>query len=152
MIKISSILKPVALMLFSLCAVFTLTSVVSSDQKVDLTVVITNINIAKGKIQIGLYNKKDTYPIPGREYKVIYVKVDQKEFKHTIKDLPAGEYAIALYHDKNSDGECNKNLIGVPTESYGFSNNVKPFLSAPSFGETKFKLYKNSSIYIKLFH
>jgi uncharacterized protein (DUF2141 family) len=76
--------------------------------------------------------------------------VDANEVKYTVQDMPPGDYAIAIYHDANTDGQCNSNFLGVPTECYGFSNNVKPFLSAPSFNATKFSLTKDRLLTIKL--
>jgi len=55
-----------------------------------------------------------------------------------------------LFHDEDSDGEMDKNFLGIPQEKYGFSNNVEPVISAPSFEETKINLTKNTSIEIKL--
>jgi len=48
--------------------------------------------------------------------------------------LPPGRYAIAVLHDENSNHKLDRNLIGWPKEGFGFSNNPKVNLSAPSFG------------------
>ena len=37
-------------------------------------------------------------------------------------DLPAGEYAVQLYHDENANGQVDMSVTGVPREGYGFSN------------------------------
>lgn len=124
----------------------------SPEGKSDLTLFITNIKKVHGIIRIGVYNKKENFPVIGKEFKRFSFKVEEKNFKCVMKDLPVGNYAIALYHDENSDGTCNANCIGIPTESYGFSNNIKPFLSAPSFHDTKFSHSTGRSIYINLFH
>jgi uncharacterized protein (DUF2141 family) len=50
-----------------------------------------------------------------------------------INDLPYGNYAIALYQDKNKNGTMDKNFVGVPKEPFAFTNNIKPRFSAPSF-------------------
>lgn len=47
--------------------------------------------------------------------------------------LPPGRYAIIVYHDENDNGRLDKNVLGIPTEGYGFSNNARGFFSAPSF-------------------
>ena len=45
--------------------------------------------------------------------------------------LPApGRYALVMFHDANADGDLNVGPLG-PKEGYGFSNNVRPFLTAP---------------------
>ena len=121
-----------------------------SQKKGNLTVVVSNISAVKGHMQLGLFNKSENFPKPGKEYKVVRFKVTSKKMKYTFKGLKQGDYALAIYHDKNSDKECNRNFIGIPTEDYGFSNNIKPVLSAPSFKDTKVNLKEKLSILIKL--
>jgi uncharacterized protein (DUF2141 family) len=39
-------------------------------------------------------------------------------------DLPKpGNYAIAILDDENSNGELDRNFLGIPVEGFGFSNN-----------------------------
>lgn len=136
--------------LLVLCVAFLFLSVKSETKGFKLTLHITNIQNVCGRIQVGIYDNKNDFPKEGKEFKRCFIKVDGNEVKHTVHDMPAGEYAIAIYHDANTDGQCNSNFLGVPTECYGFSNNVKPFLSAPSFNATKFSLTKDRLLTIKL--
>jgi uncharacterized protein (DUF2141 family) len=54
--------------------------------------------------------------------------------KTTIElQLPTGRYAIAVLHDENSNHKLDRNIVGWPKEGFGFSNNPKVNLSAPSF-------------------
>lgn len=54
--------------------------------------------------------------------------------KATVElQLPPGRYAIAALHDENSNHKLDRNMIGWPKEGFGFSNNPKVGLSAPSF-------------------
>ena len=124
-------------------------NLISAEEKVKLTVKITNITEVKGEIEIGFYNNPDTFPDDGGQYKKLRVKVTSKVMKITV-ELPKGVWAVAVYHDENNDKKINKNFFGIPKERYGFSNNVKPVLSAPSFNKTKFELYKNKTITINL--
>jgi uncharacterized protein (DUF2141 family) len=48
-----------------------------------------------------------------------------------------GRYALVMFHDANADGELNVGAFG-PKEGYGFSNNVRPFLTAPSLASALF--------------
>ena len=57
-----------------------------------------------------------------------------------FRDLPAGEYAVAAFHDANGDGELNANFVGMPTECYGFSNDARGFMGPPSFDDAAFSL------------
>jgi uncharacterized protein (DUF2141 family) len=116
----------------------------------NLEVTIKNIKNLNGYIQIGLYNNAEEFPKVGKEYKRYYFKVTSKTMKHTIKCINNGRYAVATYHDENSDKKCNRNLIGYPTEDYGFSNNVKVIITAPSFEDALIELNKDKVIEISI--
>jgi uncharacterized protein (DUF2141 family) len=116
----------------------------------DLTIEIMNIEQTKGKIRIGVYNDADKFPKEGGAIRSESFEVRGKILKCVLKNLPYGEYAIALYHDINDDNVCNMNFVGMPLEPYGFSNNAKPKLSAPSFTSTKFKFNQPAQISISL--
>lgn len=119
-------------------------------QTYNLTITITNIKTISGEIKIGVYNTKYNFPHKKQEYRAFTFKVKAFAEIFTVKDLPKGEYAVAVFHDKNSDGICNTNFIGIPEEGYGFSKNFKPFLSEPSFKDCKIDLTNNMQIMIKL--
>jgi uncharacterized protein (DUF2141 family) len=136
----------------SLIIFFAFWSQVVCSQTYNLTISIPNLNSREGEIQIGIYNRKDAFPLVDKQYKVFYVKVDKFTGSYIVKDLPKGEYAVALMHDENADKICNTNFLGIPKEGYGFSKNVKPILSAPSFDDCKFYLNQNMSITIKLIY
>jgi outer membrane protein len=56
-----------------------------------------------------------------------------------ISDLPAGEYALVVFHDANSNGIMDKNFIGIPREWLGFSNRYWPE-GPPTFSRAAFRL------------
>jgi len=119
-------------------------------QHSDLHVIITNIKDIRGHIEIGLYNDPNVFPEVNKQYKVYYFKVTSNTMKYTIKGLKNDNYALAIFHDANSDTICNKNFMGIPTEDYGFSNNIRPFLSPPSFEDAVIHLDDKKSIFIKM--
>ena len=53
-------------------------------------------------------------------------------------ELPKGEWAVAITQDLNNNDKIDKNFLGIPTEPYAFSNNIRPTLAAPDFNECKF--------------
>ncbi len=119
-------------------------------QTFGLTVTITNIKIIKGEIKLAIYTENKFFLQKEGEYRRIAFKITQSPQKYIITNLPKGDYAIALFQDENSDGKCNTNLLGVPKEGYGFSNNYKPFLSSPSFSDCKFTINDNKALTIAL--
>ena len=137
-------MKSLSLIIFSLVC-FSLKS-----QNYDIEVSIKNIKNINGYIQIGLYNDPNEFPKVDKEFKRYYFKVSSTNMTYTIKDLSKGKYAIATYHDENSDKKCNRNMIGYPTEDFGFSNNIKVFLTAPSFDQALIELNDNKKLEIYL--
>ena len=115
-----------------------------------LTITIANIEVVEGNIRIGVFNTNDTFLEKGYSFKEYKTAVKDTTETIVINDLPKGEYAFILYHDKNSDGKMNRKLIGIPKEPYGFSNNVRPKLSKPTFEECKFFLGDKLELEIKL--
>ncbi len=115
-----------------------------------LTVKVTNIDNTNGVIEIGLYNDKEAFPTPNKQYKKVRKKIFSNKLVYTFDDLPHGKYAIAIYHDENKDNKCNRNLFGVPTEAYAFSRNFRPWLSAPDFNDCSVGVYKDKTITIKM--
>ena len=53
--------------------------------------------------------------------------------------LAPGRYAVAVIHDENSNHKLDRNFIGFPMEGFGFSNNPRVLLTAPSFDTAAFQ-------------
>lgn len=120
--------------------------------QINLTITIPNVKNDQGLIQIGIYDNKENFPKEGEEFMLIIQPADAPVFRHTIENLAPGDYAVALMHDENADGVCNLNFFGIPKEGYGFSNNVIPRLSAPSFESARISMTQNKNITINLIY
>lgn len=121
-------------------------------EMVDLEIVVTNIKTQKGSIELGVFNKPKSFLKKGKEYKVYSQKVSSDTVIFHLKDYKKNDYAISIYHDINSDNECNLNFLGIPVEPYGFSRNFKPKLSKPSFNDCKIDAFEDKSVNIALIH
>ena len=55
----------------------------------------------------------------------------------TLDGVPAGRYALMVIHDENGNGTLDTNLVGMPVEGYGFSNNPR-VMRKPTFDEAAF--------------
>jgi len=108
-----------------------------------LSIHISGISKIKGSLFIAIYRATDDFPVFGKQFKGIVKEVEGKSQNYTFDNLPEGEYALAIYQDENRNKILDKNLLGIPTEIYGFSNNARRTFSAPSFQEAKFKLNKD---------
>ena len=108
-----------------------------------LSIHISGISKIKGSLFIAIFRATDDFPVFGKQFKGIVKEVEGKSQNYNFDDLPEGKYAVAIYQDENRNKILDKNLLGIPTEIYGFSNNARRNFSAPSFQEAKFKLNKD---------
>jgi uncharacterized protein (DUF2141 family) len=60
--------------------------------------------------------------------------------------LADGTYAIAASHDLNGNKAVDTNFMGIPTEAWGVSNNVRPTLRAPRFEEAAFRVGEGKDV------
>jgi len=106
-----------------------------------LTVTVTGFRDPKGQLLYSLFNRADGFPDqPGKAFRIGAVPVTGAPASFTIGSLPAGEYALSLIHDSNGNGQLDKNSMGIPVESIGFSNNVLGAFGPPKFQRARFQL------------
>ncbi len=56
----------------------------------------------------------------------------------TFPDLPAGVYAVQLFHDVRGDGRLRTGAFGIPLEGVGFSNDAPIGMTGPRFSKARF--------------
>jgi uncharacterized protein (DUF2141 family) len=117
-------------------------------ENVSLEVKVSGFPSNKGQAYVALFNSSETFPSYGKQLKGKIVEISQLKCKVTFANLNSGSYAIAVYHDVNKNDKLDKNVLGMPTESYGFSNNARATFSAPSYQDAKFSCTKDKSINI----
>jgi uncharacterized protein (DUF2141 family) len=71
-------------------------------------------------------------------FRAAVVKVHNKKALCVFKEVPSGTYGISAFHDEDSDGKLDTNLVGYPLEDYCASNNARNLMSAPSWSDAKF--------------
>jgi uncharacterized protein (DUF2141 family) len=110
---------------------------------------VTGIEEMKGEISIGLFSDEENYP-NGDVFAGTFVKADNETITYTFENIPEGVFAIAIYHDENSNKKHDKNFLGIPKEGYAFSNNVFGTFGPPKFEKTKFEVKEDIQLEIKL--
>ena len=117
-------------------------SMTTTQDQASLTVDITGVQERKGKLQVALFNSPEGFPDKAKPFRAEVINIaDSNPLQVVFKDLPPGEYSVAAYHDKNGNGKLDKNLVGIPVEDYGFSNDTRGTrMSAPSFEDTKMRV------------
>ena len=116
-----------------------------------LNVEISGINDIKGLMSIGVYSDEKGFPDKGKEFIGVDVEINSQIIIYTFKDIPFGTYAIAVFHDVNSNTKLDTNFLGIPREGYAFSNNLfGAFGSPPGFKDASFKVTGDKTIKIKM--
>ena len=59
-----------------------------------------------------------------------------------IAGVAPGQYAAQVFHDRNDDGKVEQNILGVPTEPIGFSNDAPIHLTGPRFRDAAFAVVR----------
>ena len=115
----------------------------------ELTVNINDIEQGKGHLMIAVYASSEAFN-SNKPVKATKVKALNSKASVTFEQLPDGEYAIQMYQDENENGKFDMNMMGIPKEGYGFSNNVGRF-GKPNYQKAKFVVQNNTVIDINLF-
>lgn len=108
-----------------------------------LTVHVIGARNAQGKIRAALFNGAEGFPNDAsRAIQKQSGDIDpETSSAHIVfTNVPAGVYAVSVFHDENMNQKLDKNFVGVPKEGYGASNNPKKRMGPPNFAETKFQL------------
>jgi len=116
----------------------------------NLVIEIDKLLNTQGKISIGLYDNANSFAQHTKVYKGVHIRFSNTKIRYTFTDIPNGLYAISLFHDENENEKIDKNFLGIPTEGYGFSNNIRPTFRAASFDESKFELKGDKTIIIHM--
>ncbi len=101
-----------------------------------LTVTINGLKNQRGQVCLTLFSGGRGFPTSSdRAVAARCVKLENAPLTVKFENLKSGNYAIAAYHDANNDGTLNRNLLGIPTEEFGFSQNPKILTGPPKFGD-----------------
>ena len=117
------------------------TSPAASESTGNLIVNISGFPSSDGFAMVALNNSEESYK--GGENEAIAktkAKVVDQKAQVIFANLPYGSYGVSLYHDENTNGKMDKNVMGIPKEAYGFSNNAKGFFGKPDYKDVKFEL------------
>jgi uncharacterized protein (DUF2141 family) len=104
----------------------------SAASAADLRVTVAGIHGSAGRIYVALYDSADAYKAERRRDGVI-LPITGPEVVAVFANLPPGKYGVAAFHDENGNGKFDKNLLGIPQEGFGFSNDALGHFAPPDF-------------------
>ena len=125
------------IILFAVGVSFATSSLAQSGGKATLVLKVTGLRSEKGQVKIAVFNSSEKWLGEQPIYSST-INVDSQTVTWRINDVPYGDYGVAVFHDENSNGKMDKNVLGIPLEPYGFSNNLRITFGPPKWEEAKF--------------
>ena len=123
----------------------------------ELRITVGGIRSAHGTVLIALYDSpasfgkaveasaKEGFLIDPDRFAAVALRANAALKSAVVfSNVQPGRYAAIAFHDENGNGKLDKNFLGVPTEPYGFSNNVQGFLGPPTFDDAAMALGDSS--------
>ncbi|UYZ57862.1 DUF2141 domain-containing protein [Hymenobacter latericus] len=111
-----------------------------------VTVVVSRLASKESAVKLYFYNVRESFLQPKQYAFFKVVRPDGQDRITLPVQLPHGEWAVAITQDVNNNDKLDKNFMGIPTEPYAFSNNVRPKLAPPRFDECKFRVSGNDLV------
>ena len=114
---------------------------VESSAGVTLEVHVRDLRNSKGRILALLWNGSSGFPDePGRAREQRVIPLRETSVSFNFDGLEPGNYAVSLVHDENDNGKLDTNILGIPTEGMGTSNNQRIRLGPPRYAQAKFSV------------
>ncbi|MEK6479475.1 DUF2141 domain-containing protein [Catalinimonas sp. 4WD22] len=111
-----------------------------SGNTASLTIIVDGLESNEGNVRVAIFENAKSFP-NGKPFKAQAISADNSASVELIfENIPYGDYAVAVYHDTNTNDELDTNFMGIPKEAYGFSNDHRPKFSGPDYESAKVKI------------
>lgn len=127
------------LAVLSLALIVAPTSADEPAPRASITVKLSALRSAKGKVGCALYDSARGFPkdaSAARQQR--WSPVDGATATCQFDLVPRGTYAVVCMHDENENGKLDSSWLGIPTEGLVVSNHAEGTFGPPSFTDAKF--------------
>ncbi len=121
----------------------------SAAQAFDLTVEVLNVRSPQGTVDVAVFSSAESWLKTAQAVQVQRTAAAEKTVI-VLRDLPAGSYAVSMFHDENGNGKMDTNVVGFPTERYGFSRDAMGRMGPPAFADAAIELQRDTTITVTL--
>lgn len=113
-----------------------------------LSLTIEGIAPVEGQIAVAVFATAEGYKSGKNPIANQMVSVDADTVSVSFTGLESGACAIKIFHDVNGNGDLDTNLLGFPTEPFGFSNGAKARFGPPGFDAARFDLEEGDNEHV----
>jgi uncharacterized protein (DUF2141 family) len=108
----------------------------------ELAIHLHGIRAQTGLVKVALVDSQEAWDGKAAPVQGEGVPPQGEDASFTFKDLKPGSYAVMITHDENGNGKLDTNVMGMPLEGYGFSNNPQ-VMRKPTWDEARFDIGKD---------
>jgi len=103
----------------------------------DLVIEVREVRSDAGHVYIAVHTPREgaKFPYPDGMFAAIRQQARAGDMRFRLGDLPPGRYAVNAFHDENGNGDLDTNVLGIPTEGFGFANDPPSTFGPPEFEE-----------------
>lgn len=103
-------------------------------------VTISGLRNEKGRVLCSLFSSPTDFPRKS-DKAVAHTRsgISQGRAICEFTGITAGTYAVSVLHDENSNGKMDANILGIPREGVGASNNAQGHFGPPKFAAAAFQ-------------
>lgn len=101
----------------------------------ELAIEVRGIRSGDGRLFVAIHGSQTSASFPAADGAVAALnqRASAGTLRFVLRDLPPGRYAVSAFHDENDNGELDVNLVGIPSEGYGFANDPGAAFGPPDF-------------------
>jgi uncharacterized protein (DUF2141 family) len=111
----------------------------------DLVVRVVGLAAPLGSVGCSLFAGEVGFPLDNSRAQVLWQAAQVDGLVCRFTGLAPGRYAVSIGHDRNGNQRVDTNFLGLPTEQWGVSNNVRPNLRALRYDEAVFIIPANAA-------
>ena len=109
-----------------------------------LNIDVTNIKSATGKVLVALFDANGF--AANKSLRGAVAEVTGDTVRVSFEGVAPGTYGVKVYHDVNGNGKLDRNLIGIPSEPYGFSNDAPVRMGPPRWADAAFEYSAGTAV------
>jgi len=107
-----------------------------------IKVEIVNLENNKGRVLVALLDQHE------EDFMDTSSVITDNECTVIFKEIRPGKYAVRFIHDENQNEELDTNILGIPKEGFGFSNDAMGKFGPKDFSEWLFDVSGDTKIQI----
>ena len=116
-----------------------------------MIVEIAGLRDSRGFVRMCMTSRAESFPVCAPGSQTASVAARKGAVRYEFRDVPDGDYALAVFHDANGNGKLDRSL-GIPREDFAFSQNPPMRPRAPTFKECRFTVKGQAALKLKLRH